>query len=369
MLVYLDTAHLSYLADTTDAETVNRFFEVWDRERCTLAFSSPHLKELAQLNDPHSRERRLALLARFPQIHFTAEVSIELILVEIKAAYSARLQGDRIGADQIRKALFRSSSVAEIRALCDLLIDVVQDLRGLAAGYVEVSEYHRSEREFFDELHKIIRRRPLPEDLPAEALQLAPDVIQAARESEKYPALGILRALYSDVPRQRRRQYPQRLLEEHPVFKFLQMLPDTTPGKRGIPEEDEPLVAMFYRLAAEGLEVEPFEGVQVLTPWSIVKELDPYECPGWNLMLSIWRAKNKGTAKAQLSDPTDAEHAAHFPYVDLAFADKRTHAYLHAESRRSASRLSPAAVAHVVKAADVKAVVAEIQRRGAVGKG
>src|SRR5687767_1867560 len=128
MLVYLDTSHFSYLADTADLGMVRTFFDAWERAECALAFSIPHLKELAQLGDPASRERRVASLERFPQIRFSPEVSVQLMIEEIKHQYHARSRGEDADARALRDRLFPRSDMQEIRATLAPMEEVVPEI-------------------------------------------------------------------------------------------------------------------------------------------------------------------------------------------------------------------------------------------------
>jgi hypothetical protein len=79
--------------------------------------------------------------------------------------------------------------------------------------------------------------------------------------------------------------------------------------------------------------------------------------------MAISRGLRSAPKAAETSDPVDWEHAFHLPYVDLAFVDKRILGHVHAQSRRTDFRLAPGAVSHIRRAADLNAVIREIQAR------
>jgi hypothetical protein len=364
MLVYLDTAHFAYLADTADSGTAQAFFDTWERAECALAFSIPHLKELAQLGDPVSRERRVASLERFAQIRFSPEVSVQLMVEEIKHQYEARSLGQISDARALRDRLFPRSDVREIRAILSYLSEVVPKIRTLNeqhTGYVNAS---REMKPFVDELLQIIRGKPWPDELPPEVVRLAREDLEAAREKVQHPELAPLKAIYDRVKRKRGRGafLPDRLYEAAPSLGYLKLLDEPGIARRQFPENDLAHAAGFYRMTIEELEIERQESSFLTTPWSIVtNEMDPYECPGWNLWIAISRGLRSASKTAEPSDPVDWEHAFHLPYVDLAFVDKRIMGHLHDQSRRPGFRLSPDAVSHIRRAPDLHAVIREIQ--------
>jgi hypothetical protein len=367
MLVYLDTAHFSYLADTADPDTLSAFFGAWERAECALGFSIPHLKEFAQLRDPASRERRIASLERFAEIRFSPEVSVQLIIEEIKHQYDARSRGESADPRALRDRLFPRSDVREIREILSALNEVVPNLRKLNERHAAFVNSVR-EMPYIEELIQIIRRKPSLRDLPPEAIRLTREDVEVARATVQNPVLAPLKAIYDRVERKRGRGafLPDWLYEEEPSLGFLRLLDEPGIARRRFPEDDLELAAGFYKVAIEELGIERRESASLLTPWSIViNEMDPYECPGWNLWIAISRGLRRASKNAEVSDPVDWEHAVHLPYVDLAFVDKRIMGHLHDQSRRPGFRLTPHAVSHIRRAPDLEAVIREIEARTA----
>jgi hypothetical protein len=286
MLVYLDTAHFSYLADTADPTTVRAFFDAWDRAECELAFSIPHLKELAQLGDTVSRERRMANLERFAQIRFSPEVSVQLMIEEIKHDYNARSRSQIADPRALRERLFPRSDVREIRATLSLLEEIVPEIRTLNEKYAEFANDYRKMKPFIEELLQIIRRKPWIDALSPEAKRLTREGIEAAREKVQHPELAPLKALYDPVKRKRGHStsLPDRFYEAAPSLSYLKLFYEPGIARRRFPEDDLEIVAGFYRVVIEELDIERRESALLVTPWSIViNEMNPYECAGWNL--------------------------------------------------------------------------------------
>ncbi|HEX8452286.1 MAG TPA: hypothetical protein VF647_09335 [Longimicrobium sp.] len=362
MLVYLDTAHFSYLADTADPGMVRAFFQAWDRAECALAFSVPHLKELAQLGD--SRERRLASLERFSEIRFSPEVSVKLMLEEIKHHYDARSRGEIAPAHALRNRLFPRSDLREIRATLSDLDEIVPEIRTLNERHAEFVNEYLKMRPFINELKQITHGKPWLEELSPEVLRLTSEDVEAARPKVQNPELAPLKAIYGRVKRERGRgaPLPNGFYEAVPSLAYLQLLDEPGIARRQIPEEDLEMAAAFYRLAIEELGIQRCESSFLTTPWSIVTdEMDPYACPGWNLWIAILRGLRSAGKNADASDPIDWEHLFHLPYVDLAFVDKRILGHLHDQSRRPGFGLTPDAVSHIHRAPNLEAVIREIQ--------
>jgi hypothetical protein len=369
MLVYLDTAHFSYLADTADPGTVRTFFSAWERAECALAFSIPHLKEIAQLGDPVSRERRLASLERFAQVRFSPDVSIQLMIEEIKHQYDARSRGETADSRALRDRLFPRSNVREIRATLSHMEEVVPEIRKLNEQYANNANAYRKMRPFIEELLKITRGKPLLDELPPEVTRLTPADIEKARADVRHPELAPLKAIYERVKRKRGRDVflPERIYQVAPSLGFLKLLDEPSIARRRFSKEDQELVAGFYRVAIEELGIERRESSLLTTPWSIVtNEMDPYECPGWSLWMSISRGLRSAPKSEESSDPVDWEHAFHLPYVDLAFVDKRIMGHIHDQSRRDGFRLTPDAVSQIRYAPDLRAAIREIQEYSGV---
>lgn len=366
MLVYLDTAHFSYLADRADPGMVRAFFDAWERTECALAFSIPHLKELAQLGDPVSRERRMASLERFAEIRFSPEVSVQLMIEEIKEQYDTLTRGHIADAHPhtLRNRLFPRSDVREIRAILPVLDEVGPNLRALNEQRAGLDKAFREMKPFIDELQQIIRGKPWLDCLSPEAKRLTRQDIDKAGEKVQNPELAPLKALYDQVKRKRGHglPLPDRFYEAAPSLGFLKLLDEPGIARRRFQEDDRELAAGFYRVAIEELGIERGESPFLTTPWSIViNEMDPYECPGWNLWIAISRGLRSASKTAEPSDPVDWEHAFHLPYVDLAFVDKRIMGHIHNQSRRPGYRLTPNAVSHIRRAPDLNAVIREIQ--------
>lgn len=364
MLVYLDTAHFSYLSDTADGGRVRTFFDAWERAGCVLAFSMPHLKELAQLGDPASRERRLASLERFAQIRFSPEVSVQLMIEEIKHQYEARSRAQTADPRALRDRLFPRSDVREIRAMLPVADAVVPDIRMLNERHAEAVNAFRKMKPFIDELLQIIRGKPPLDDLSPEVKQLTREVIEAARAQVQHPELAPLKAIYGRVTRKPGRgvPVPDGFYDRAPSLGYLKLLEEPGIARRRFPEDDRELAAGFYRVAIEELGIERWKSSVVTTPWSIVtNEMDPYECPGWNLWIAISRGLRSAPKAAETSDPVDWEHAFHLPYVDLAFVDKRIMGHIRDQSSRPGFRLTPSAVAHIRRAKDLDTVICQIQ--------
>jgi hypothetical protein len=368
MLVYLDTAHFSYLADTTDPTTVRAFFDAWSRAECELAFSMPHLKELAQLGDSVSRERRIASLERFAQIRFSPEVSVQLMIEEIEHQYYARFRGGATDARVLRHRLFPRSDVQEIRAILCAVDEVVPSIRVLNEQHAERVNAFRELKPLIDELLRIIGGKPWPDELTPEEKQLTREDIEAARAQVQHAELAPLKAIYDRVKRKRARGafLPDRFYEAAPSLGYLKVLDEPGIARRRFPKDDLELVAGFYRTAIQELRIERQESSLLTTPWSIVmNEMDPYDCPGWNLWMAISRGLRSASKTAEPSDPVDGEHAFHHPYVDLAFVDKRTMGHIRNQCKRSEFRLTPDAVSHIQRAAGLDAVIRAIQDRTA----
>lgn len=365
VLVYLDTAHFSYLADRADPSEVRAFFDAWERAECALAFSIPHLKELAQLGDPVSRERRIGSLERFAHIRFSPEVSVQLMIEEITHQYDARSRGETADPRTIRDRLFLRSGVREIRAILSPLDEVIPAIRTLNERRTELDNAFREMKPLIEELQQIIRGKPWLDELPPEVKRLTREEdIEAARAQVQHPELAPLKAIYNRVERKRGRglPLPERFYEAAPSLGFLKLLDEPGIARRRFPEDDRELAAGFYRVAIEELGIERHESSLLTTAWSIVtNEMDPYECLGWNLWMAISRGLRSAPKAAETSDPIDWEHTFHLPYVDLAFVDKRILGHIHNQSRRPGFRLTPDAVAHIRRAPDLDAVIRDIQ--------
>ena len=370
MLVYLDTAHFSYLADTADPGMVRTFFDAWERAECALAFSVPHLKELAQLGDPVSRERRMASLERFAQIRFSPEISVQLMIEEIEHQYHARFHGEAIDARALRHRLFPRSDVQEIRAILSAVDEVFPPIRALNEQHAERVNAFRELKPLIDELLQIIGSKPWPDELTPEEKQLTREDIEAALEKVQHPVLAPLKAIYDRVKRKRARGafLPDRFYEAAPSLAYLKVLDEPGIAKRRFPKDDLEFVAGFFRTAIQELRIERQESASLTTPWSIVtNEMDPYDCPGWNLWMAISRGLRSASKTAEPSDPVDGEHAFHLPYVDLAFVDKRTMGHIQNQCKRAEFRLTPDAVSHIRRAADLNAVIRAIKEYAANG--
>lgn len=366
MLVYLDTAHFSLLADRVDPCMLRSFFSAWERAECVLAFSIAHLKELAQLGDPVSRERRMTTLERFTQVCFSPDVSVQLMIEEIKHDYNARSCGQIADPRALRERLFPRSDVREIRATLSVLEEIVPKIRTLNEKYAEFANDHRKMKPFFEELLQIVHRKPWIDALSPEAKRLTREDIEAAREMVQHPELAPLKALYGPVKRKRGRSasLPDRFYEAAPSLSYLKLLDEPGIARRRFPEEDLELVASFYRRALEELDIERRESALLATPWSIViNEMNPYECAGWKLWMAVLRGLRSAPKAAEPSDLVDGEHAFHVPYVDLAFVDKRIMGHIRDQSRRPDFGLSPDSVSHIRYAPDLKAVIRDIQER------
>lgn len=368
MLVYLDTAHFSYLADTADPDMVREFFGAWERAECALAFSVAHLKEIAQLRDPVSRERRVASLERFTEIRFSPEVSAQLMIEEIKHQYDARSRGESEDPRALRDRLFPPSNVPEIRQFLSAMEEIVFDIRTLNEQHAGLVNTFREMKPFIEELLQITRGKPWIDELSPEVTRLTREDLEAAGTKVQHPELAPLKAIYDRVKRKRGRGavLPDSVYKAAPSLGFLKLLDEPGIARRRFPEEDLELAASFYKVAIEELGIERRESSLLTTPWSIVtNKMDPYECPGWNLWMAISRGLRSATKSAETSDPVDWEHAFHLPYVDLAFVDKRIMGHIHDQSRRSGFRLTPNAVSHIRRAPDLNAVIREIQTHAA----
>jgi hypothetical protein len=204
----------------------------------------------------------------------------------------------------------------------------------------------------------------LPDELSPEVTRLTREDIEAARGKVQNPELAPLKAIYARVKRKRGRgeSLPEWFYEAAPSLGILKLLDEPGIARRRFPEEDSAIAAGFYRLAIEELGIEGRESSFLTTPWSIVtNEMDPYECPGWNLWIAISRGLRSAPKAAEAGDPVDWEHAFHLPYVDLAFVDKRIMGHLHDQSKRAGFRLTPDAVSHIRCVPDLNGVTREIQ--------
>jgi hypothetical protein len=364
MLVYLDTAHFSYLADTADPGVVRAFFNAWERAECALAFSVAHLKEFAQLSDLDSRERRVATLERFAQLRFSPNVSVQLMIEEIKHQYDARSRGQIADARVLRDRLFPRSDLREIRATLNDLEEIVPKIRTLNEQHAGFVNAFQEVKPFIEELKQITRDKPWLDELSPEVLQLTREDLEAARQKVQHGELAALKAIYDRVKRKRGRgaPLPGWFYEAAPSLAYLQLLDEPGIARRRFPEEDLELVAGFYRLAIEEFGIERRESSLLTTQWSIVtNEMDPYECPGWNLWIAISRGWRSASKSAEASDPVDWEHVFHLPYVDLAFMDKRIIGHIRDQSRRPDCRLTPDEVSHIRRAPNLDAVIREIR--------
>lgn len=124
---------------------------------------------------------------------------------------------------------------------------------------------------------------------------------------------------------------------------------------------DASSLAVFYRLAREVIPyLTKIAGVSEPEVSQYIVKIDLSRCPGFSLRTVLLRALHSSYKKLLPSDLTDADHIVYAPYVDIFFADKRTHDFLRQETRNQAFRIEKSLISNIRRIVPLNKLLEEI---------
>src|SRR6185503_15704904 len=321
MLVYLDSgdiANLERLA-ARDPNAFAGFIEAWVARSCTLALSLHHAQEISQLADDASRECRLALLSRFPDIRYEWGGSYQVARLEALAQLIARLEGTQ--ADYVRDVGSRLFQQQGLEPLAETVSEEGPRLRALQAEQVATSAIRGDTRGV--KLPHSYRKQALNKvDLShiasISSRALAMDGLTAFTHAAAAPTVAAINAHLASAPNVR------VAFERAYELEGLDVI-------RSVDDEDIHRVATFFSVAREvASECATELGADAAIA---LRALNPYECPGVCVEMAVSRAQDLSAQAADASDEPDRAHMSYLPYVDAMFADRRTVGFLEQSAR------------------------------------
>jgi hypothetical protein len=123
-------------------------------------------------------------------------------------------------------------------------------------------------------------------------------------------------------------------------------------------ESDLPMTSVFYLTAKQlGDGISARLNVRADLMASVIQRITPYAAPGYALNLAVRRARALHPMPDTAGDAVDLDHLMFAPYVDLAFVDKRTFAFVQQEAKRHSDRLPADSTWSVRKAGTLDAVL------------
>lgn len=120
-------------------------------------------------------------------------------------------------------------------------------------------------------------------------------------------------------------------------------------------------LAVFYRLAHEAIpNIAKITGVLESEVSQHILKVNLSNCPGFSLRTALLRALHSSDKKFKPSDWKDADHIVYAPYVDIFFADKRTHNFLHQETRNQPFRIDKSLIYNIRRIGSLNKLLNEI---------
>ncbi len=133
-----------------------------------------------------------------------------------------------------------------------------------------------------------------------------------------------------------------------------------------VPQSDLKDVANFFMLARqEASSLERELGTHSGDIQSLVRKLNPYQCPGFSLRVAVKRARARHPKQAEAGDWIDDDHLVFAPYANIAIVDKRTIDFAQQEVRRDVALVRPGAAKGLRKAGTLEQldhIVADLVR-------
>jgi len=323
MLVYLDSGDIANLERllTRDPEAFAAFLESWTARSCALALSLHHAQEISQLSDDASRERRLAVLARFPDIRYEPGGSYKVVRLEALTQLFARLDG--IQADYLHNVGPRLFQERGLDALATTVREEGPKLRRLQAEQLATSTIRGDTRglKIPHSYRKQTRDKvDLKQVSSVSARTLAVHDLTPLTRAVASPILDAINAHLASAPNVR------VAFERAYGLEGLDVI-------HSVDDEDIHRVATFFSVARE--VAAEYAGEIGADTAPAVSALDPYECPGVCVEMSVSRAQDTSSQAPDPSDEPDRAHMTFLPYVDAMFADRRTVGFLEQSARSS----------------------------------
>lgn len=324
MLVYLDSGDLANLERLSAQEPApfERFLAEWDARGCVLALSLHHAQEIAQLADENSRVRRLSLLERFPGARYEAGGSHKVVTFEAmiqvlaKASHSVP---DYAGA--VGPVLFQETGLEGLKVTVleyGNLLRAMESAQGIAAAARNSTRGTRLPHSY----RKQTRERM---NLPAArtAMEQALSTVGLTEQVR-----GMMRATFDALSTSMEHSANLRsAFEKAYCVEGYDCI-------RTVDDDDLPRVATFFSVAKDAIrELAPALGLPIDRCLELVPSLDPYDCPGTRIEMSVSRAQDASGQVAEVADEPDRAHVTFLPYVDVLFADRRTVGFFQQEAQ------------------------------------
>jgi hypothetical protein len=351
VLIYLDSGDIANLerVATHSVLEFDDFLTKWDELGCDLALSLHHAQETAQLADDSSRERRIRLLERFPRVRYELGGSAKIIHLETSIQLVGRA-GDRARSyiPTIREALFADNGIEGFRRAVfesGHLLRMFGEAHGLTAKARQVARGVPRPRSFRRQTKEMINtdtvRQQLEENL--------------AKEGHSQEVKDFMRRTFTAImSRLQATPNMRSALEGVYGISGFTCLPT-------VPDDDLARVSVFLRSGEDiAIELSQLFGLPVGDLQAQVRQLDPYECPGLAIELALSRAQNASSQAAEISDEPDRAHAVFIPYVDAAFADRRTVGFLEQESHKPRNAAILGAIGGLHRSGRPEAILAAI---------
>ena len=365
MLVYLDSSHIAELDRllTSDRKSFDSFLDTWRRRNAVLAFSLHHAQEIAQLGNLDSINRRLSVLGAFGEIQIALKGWDGVIDLELQEQLLGLSRNTQPQYKEVRHRLFTPSNLEEIRGSVVTARETFLKLREgllLVAKAENLSKEAKAESSSQGVYTRLISahkdpEKEFPRDFDWDTWIREMTDFAAKGQASDNPGAVLFQWLFSQLLAAVRQEGSIRGgLEAFMGLKGLSVLEIA-------PLQDLAALQGYYAQAREvASTIAHFLGVEVKDVLKRIRELQPYDSPAFRLRVAYDRARKRAPKPSEPGDQVDSDHLAYAPYVDIAFADKRTWEYVQQEARRGSALLSVQAVANIKRVRNVHGVLEEI---------
>lgn len=350
MLVYLDSAQLAWL-ERASAPQREAFRAICEKMSAEIVVSLEHIVEIGQLATPANAAARARSLAILPYLRSAGRSSLDVARWEIRQQLSSIAGLAHESEDVFRQRLFPRCTAYD---LAKIVVDEFSTFQAMRVAFIMGAEAETVRKAASAEPPARMRA---PSTISADQIALAREIM--ASHIDDPHLLNQMDALIDRVlPHVAGRTHREALLS------LLEL--DDLPAALRAPEKDLTILSTYFATAKE----EAFALVGAVSPSSpaaktLARAFDPYRCKGIRLRLAVNRARYAHPSAPKPSDQLDEGHLMFAPYVDLMCVDKRTHAYLRQEVRRSATLCDSSDTENLIVPRTLEQVITTISSFGA----
>jgi hypothetical protein len=353
MFIYLDTSQIFEITKLLDIdkESSDLFFRQWNEKAAVLCLSFSHLKEIAQLKDKKSRKTRFAVLQRFNYLCFTPLESSSIIRMEATIQMLDHISKKGITIQLPKTNIWKKTT-------SDFLYDYVETNRD---KLLEARKYYTAASEI-EEVFKPVKKLLIKygisrfESLSANTAKLeeATRIIVEGSEPANQKRGSSNISFEKVLAVVRKTGTLSSALISHLELDGLSDI-----KKRYL--SDAGSLSVLFKMAREAIpHVAELSGESQSEATRAISYIEPAKCPGFSLRMALIRGFLSSDKKNKPSDWLDATHIVYAPYVDILFADKRTHDYLHKETRNQRYRIEQSLLSNIRRIVPMNALLGEI---------